>query len=241
MRSGTRRFAVVVSGLVVVGAAAAVTLAVPGDKVSVKLTPYAEVPSVSSAGTGTFTADVSSDETSIAWKLDYADLEGAVQQAHIHIGQSAVNGGVSVFLCTNLGNGPAGTQPCPAPPAEISGTIVAADVSPNIPATQAARNQGLNTGEFAELIAALDAGVTYVNLHSTTWPGGEIRAQLKPGPAGPTGPAGPAGPAGQPGAPGATGAPGARGATGPRGRRGRNATKCKVTAPKKVTCKVKKR
>ena len=65
----------------------------------------------------------------IEWELSYADLEGAVQQAHIHFGQKGVNGRISVFLCTNLGNGPAGTQPCPAPPATISGTIVAADVS----------------------------------------------------------------------------------------------------------------
>ncbi|HSK64290.1 MAG TPA: CHRD domain-containing protein, partial [Pyrinomonadaceae bacterium] len=78
----------------------------------------------------------------------------------------------------NLGNGPAGTQPCPAPPATISGTIFAADVSPNIPATAAARTQGINTGEIDELIRAMRAGATYVNVHSTTWPGGEIRSQI---------------------------------------------------------------
>ena len=120
-----------------------------------------------------------SDE--IAYTLKYSDLEGSVQQAHIHLGQVGVNGGITVFLCSNLGNGPAGTQPCPAPPATISGTITAADVSPNIPATQAARNQGLNTGEFDEFLAALRAGVLYVNVHSTTWPGGEIRSQIEHG------------------------------------------------------------
>jgi hypothetical protein len=89
-----------------------------------------------------------------------------------------VNGGITVFLCTNLGNGPAGTQPCPAPPATIEGTIEAGDVSPNIPATLAARNQGLNTGEMDELIAAIRNNSIYVNVHSTMWPGGEIRKQL---------------------------------------------------------------
>jgi len=78
-----------------------------------------------------------------------------------------VNGGVTVFLCTNLGNGPVATQPCPAPPATVAGTIVAADVSPNIPATAAARQQGLNTGEIDELIKAMRDGATYVNVHST--------------------------------------------------------------------------
>jgi hypothetical protein len=142
------------------------------------LTGYEEVPSVSTTGNGQFKARISNDETNIQWELSYSDLEGAVQQAHIHIGNVGVNGGISVFLCTNLGNGPAGTQPCPAPPATISGTIFAADVSPNIPATVAARNQGLNTGELDELIKAMRAGATYVNIHSTTWPGGEVRSQI---------------------------------------------------------------
>jgi hypothetical protein len=143
---------------------------------NVDLIGYQEVPSVSTAASGEFKAKIRGDQ--IEWTLTYQDLEGAVQQAHIHFAQRHTNGGISVFLCTNLGNGPAGTQPCPAPPATISGTILAADVSPNIPATAAARTQGINTGEFAELVAAIRAGATYANVHSTTWPGGEIRAQL---------------------------------------------------------------
>jgi hypothetical protein len=138
---------------------------------------YQEVPAVSSTGSATFTADVAKDGQSIAWQLTYGGLEGTVQQSHIHFGQRAVNGGISVFLCTNLGNGPAGTQACPES-GTIGGTITAADVSPAIPATAAARTQGINTGEWDELIRAIDAGKAYANLHSTTWPGGEIRAQL---------------------------------------------------------------
>ena len=91
---------------------------------------YEETPSaVSTTGNGTFNARISNDESRIDWELSYNDLEGAVLQAHIHLGQRSVTGPISVFLCTNLGNGPAGTQPCPAPPATISGTIVAADVT----------------------------------------------------------------------------------------------------------------
>jgi len=147
-------------------------------RISEFLTGYEEVPSVSTTATGTFNARISNDESRIDWELSYSDLEGTIQQAHIHIGNTGVNGGITVFLCTNLGNGPAGIQPCPAPPATISGTILAADVSPDIPATQAARNQGLNTGEIDELIKAIRAGATYVNVHSTMWPGGEIRSQI---------------------------------------------------------------
>ena len=170
--------ATIVLCLLAFGTASA--LAVPQGFKLIKefLNGYEEVPSVSTGASGLFNARISNDESQIEWELSYSDLEGTIQQAHIHIGNVGVNGGISVFLCTNLGNGPAGIQPCPAPPATISGTILAADVSPNIPATQAARNQGLNTGEIDELIAAMRAGATYVNVHSTTWPGGEIRSQI---------------------------------------------------------------
>ncbi len=170
---------VIVLSLFVFAAASAVALPQGGFKqIKEFLTGYEEVPSVSTAANGQFKAKISNDETHIDWELSYSDLEGSIQQAHIHFGNVGVNGGIAVFLCTNLGNGPAGIQPCPASPANISGTIFAADVSPNIPATAAARNQGLNTGELDEFIKAVRAGATYVNVHSTTWPGGEIRSQI---------------------------------------------------------------
>src|SRR5262245_34407769 len=171
-----RRTALAVA--VVVSASALVVAAQGFKNIQEVLTGYQEVPVVSTSAKGEFRARISSDDSSIQYELSYTDLEGAVQQSHIHIGQAGVNGGITVFLCTNLGNGPAGTQPCPASPATISGTINATDVSPNIPATAAARTQGLNTGEMDELIAAIRAGATYVNIHSTTWPGGEIRKQI---------------------------------------------------------------
>ena len=138
---------------------------------------YQEVPSVSTGAAATFTADVAKGGQSIDWQLAYSGLEGSVQQSHIHFGQRSVNGGISVFLCTNLGNGPPGTQACPQS-GTISGTITPADVSPNIPATAGARAQGIDTGEWDELMQAIDAGKAYANIHSTRWPGGEIRAQL---------------------------------------------------------------
>jgi hypothetical protein len=169
----------VVIGIVAFAAISAVAFA-QNDNLKELLTGYEEVPSVSTTGNGQFTARIRKDNT-IDWELTYSSLEGAVQQSHIHFGQAGVNGGISVFLCTNLGNGPAGIQPCPAPPATISGTIFPVDVSPNIPATAAARAQGINTMQIEELIAAMRAGATYVNVHSTTWPSGEIRSQIEKG------------------------------------------------------------
>ena len=38
--------------------------------------------------------------------------------------------------------------------------------------------QGITTGEWDELMNAIDAGKAYANIHSNIWPAGEIRAQL---------------------------------------------------------------
>lgn len=138
------------------------------------LVSYEEVPAVSSVARGDFQAEIARDGGSVAWQLSYANLEGDVTQAHIHFGQKGVNGGITVFLCSNLGNGPAGTQPCPPAPATITGTFTAADV------VATASAQGIAAGEYSELIRAIRAGVTYANVHSTKFPSGEVRSQIGP-------------------------------------------------------------
>ncbi|MCI0489700.1 MAG: CHRD domain-containing protein, partial [Blastocatellia bacterium] len=127
---------------------------------------------LSTSGKGAFILRINNDETELSYELSYSDLEGEVAQAHIHLGQSGVIGGVMVFLCSNVG-GPPGTQLCPPSPATVSGTLTAADViGPS--------GQGIAAGEFAEVIRAIRAGATYVNVHSSLFPGGEIRSQIRP-------------------------------------------------------------
>ena len=70
------------------------------------------------------------------------------------------------------GNGPAGTQGCPAAGGTITGTITPVDVGAGAAA------QGIAAGEFVELVRAIRAGVTYVNVHTEIRTGGEIRGQL---------------------------------------------------------------
>jgi CHRD domain len=158
----------VVVVLGVVGAA----VATGGRSIKEKLTGYQEQPlALSTTGNGKFELNFNRFKDEFTYKLSYSDLEGAVTQAHIHFGAENQAAGISVFLCTNLGNGPAGTQACPAAPATVTGTITPADViGPGA--------QGIGPGEFDELVAALRAGVTYVNVHSAKYPGGEIRAQI---------------------------------------------------------------
>jgi len=150
------------------------------DRIRVKLIGYEEVPAVSTAASGRFRAQISQDELSIAFKLTYTGLQGTVTQAHIHVGQRSANGGIVLWLCgTTATPGPAGTQTCPASTpgqeAEVSGTLDAGDVVAIIGANA---GQQISAGELAEVIAAIRAGVAYVNVHTSLSPGGEIRAQI---------------------------------------------------------------
>jgi len=140
---------------------------------------FQEVPALSTVAQGRFRAVVDTRANTITWKLSYDALEGDVQQAHVHFGQMSVNGGISFFLCSNLaGNpGPAGTQACPAGPAEITG-VITPDLVIGPGPTATAAGQGIEPGAFAEIAAAIRNGTAYANVHSSKWPGGEIRGQL---------------------------------------------------------------
>jgi len=157
-------------------AAGAVAFAQGFRMLKALLTGFQEVPVVSTTAAGEFQAKISEDETEIQYELTYSDLEGDSQQAHIHVGQPGVNGGISVWLCSNLASPPtpAGTQACPTRGGTITGTITAANVV-------GPTGQGVAPGEFAELVRAIRAGATYVNVHSTKFPGGEIRSQIDAG------------------------------------------------------------
>ena len=131
------------------------------------LSGFQEVPSVSTTGFGSFHARLVSDEE-IEYTFTYAGLEGGHSLfAHIHFGQRNVNGGVSVFLC----GGGSKPDPCPNVEGTVTGTLVPSDVvGPNA--------QGIEPGSWGELLRALRAGHTYANIHTTRWPGGEIRGQI---------------------------------------------------------------
>jgi hypothetical protein len=135
------------------------------------LTGFEETPlTLSSPGRGFFRAIVDEDAGTIQYSLTY-DGVANVTQSHLHLGAHHTTGGISVFLCSNLGNGPTGTQACPQSPGQISGTIHSADVI-------GPAGQGIAAGEFAELVTAIRNKAVYVNVHSQQFPGGEIRGQL---------------------------------------------------------------
>jgi CHRD domain len=130
-----------------------------------------ENPSINSPAQGSLRLTLNTQLQSIDYTLTYSNLVGAVAQAHIHFARPRVNGAIVVFLCTNLGNGPAGTPPCPAAPATVTGMITPASVL-------AVPGQGIAAGDFAAVTNALKSQASYGNVHSTTFPGGEIRGEI---------------------------------------------------------------
>jgi hypothetical protein len=139
-----------------------------------RLRGYEEVPVISTAATGELRLKIRGSDNEIDYALSYEDLQGDVRQAHIHVGQPGVAGGISVWLCqTTASPSPVASTPnCPTPGGTVTGTLTAADViGPNV--------QLVAPGEMAELIRAIRAGVAYGNVHSSQVPGGEIRGQLR--------------------------------------------------------------
>jgi hypothetical protein len=151
-----------------------------GGSFSARLNGYNEVTgppgggSISTVGRGKFKAKLDKSSNTITYTLTYT-LENPAVVSHIHFAQQHVNGGIVVFLCG--GAPPMSNKPaCPAgntgSPVTVTGTIVPSDV---IGPTQ----QGIGAGSFDELVRAMKAGATYVNVHSNVFPAGEIRGQIK--------------------------------------------------------------
>ena len=126
-----------------------------------------EVPAVSTpSAEGICAALISPDESSINVIALYSGLQGTASQAHLHLGQTDVSGGIVIHLC-----GSGGKAPCPAA-GTLNVTVGAADVVA-LPA------QGIAAGELAEVIRAIRRGLVYMNVHTDAFPGGEVRGQLQ--------------------------------------------------------------
>ena len=142
-----------------------------GMTFSAKLVGFEETPSESTPGRGSFRARIVNGDT-IHYRLHYQGFEaaeGATLFSHIHFGQVGVAGGVAAFLCGG-GNKPA----CTPTESTIEGDIVASDVV-------GPAGQGIDPGEFEELVTAMRKGYTYANVHTTLNPAGLIRGQIHKG------------------------------------------------------------
>lgn len=111
---------------------------------------------------------------SLTYTETFGGVTGNVTQSHIHFGGRSVAGAFFVFLCANLGNGPAGTPASPVLCGMVSGTVTAANVV-------AAPGQDISAGDFAALLRVPRSGDAYVNVHSVKFPAVEIRGEARAG------------------------------------------------------------
>ena len=131
-----------------------------------------EVPARDTNARGVATFKLSGDGTALSYKLNVANIEN-VFAAHIHCGAVGVNGpvGVTLFAGPPAGGRTDGTL--------AEGTITVPDAG-----------NGCGWADLAAVVAALNSGNTYVNVHTNDgvaptntgpgdFPGGEIRGQVK--------------------------------------------------------------
>jgi hypothetical protein len=198
MTTLTRRSVAATLAALIVGFSAAATADEDrdkGDRFAARLSGYNEVHfiaaptpalrgAISTQARGSFRAVIDDRAETIHYELSFEGLQGAVTQSHIHFGQRHTVGAIVVWLCQtpagSVGNTPAPaavaalTPFCLTPGGTVTGTITPAQVL-------TAAGQGIDAGEFDEVVRAIRAGRVYANVHSTLFPPGEIRGQLKGG------------------------------------------------------------
>lgn len=149
-----------------VAASAAVTAAPPVHDRNFRthLSGSEEVPPADTRARGQATFQLSHDGAELHYRLIVANIEN-VTMAHIHLAPAGVNGPVVAWLYPS------------APPAQLipgrtdgvlaTGTLTAENlVGP------------LAGASFEDLIEQIRAGNTYVNVHTSQFPPGEVRGQI---------------------------------------------------------------
>ena len=130
-----------------------------------------EVPPRDTDATGVAVFQLSDDGTRISYTVSVSNIEN-VFASHIHCGAKGVNGpvGVTLFMGSPGGGAISGTL--------AKGTITAPDPG-----------NGCGWTDLAAVVAAMNTGNTYVNVHTNDgvaptntgpgdFPGGEIRGQV---------------------------------------------------------------
>jgi hypothetical protein len=121
-------------------------------------------------GRGSLVLNLNRQAQTADFTLTFFGLSAPVTVAHIHFGKVHVAGGVMVFFC-----GGGGQADCPTGTSGIvRGTITAANVVG--PTTQ-----GVSPGDFDALEDALTTNTAYANIHTSSFPAGEIRGQIHGG------------------------------------------------------------
>ena len=154
-------FALIVAAVMLLISTAPVTAGTgSGGTFVANLSGAEEIPFVITLAQGQALFQLSPDGTELSFELNVANIEDAVA-SHIHLAPAGSNGPAVVTLFGGVPSGPfSGIL--------AQGTITAAELS------------GLLAGSSLDvLIAEINAGNAYVNVHTLANPGGEIRGQIR--------------------------------------------------------------
>ncbi|HEY3057856.1 MAG TPA: CHRD domain-containing protein [Chloroflexota bacterium] len=158
-----------VFALGVVGASLpTVSLGVNSTEFHATLNGYNETPSINTDGFATLKLHLDDATQTISFRLEYSGLSANPAAAHIHLGQQHTAGGVMVFFCGGGGQ--------PACPASTSGVVSGLITPANVVGPAA---QGLAPGNMAAVFNAIRSDAAYANMHTSNFPSGEIRGQVK--------------------------------------------------------------
>lgn len=124
------------------------------------LTGDEEVPEpVDTKAQGQAKFQLSKDGSELRYKLNVANIEDVIG-AHIHMAPAGQNGGIVAFLF--------GEPFVPDSDAvTVNGTLVEGSLGPS------------DVGDLGALVEAMRNGMTYVNVHTLEYRGGEIRGQIR--------------------------------------------------------------
>ncbi len=119
-----------------------------------------EVPPVETNARGQATLRVNDDRSMLQYRLTVNNLANFTE-AHIHLGRRGENGPVVAFLFGPVDPGITVTQ------GTVQGTV-----------NESSLVGPLEGQPFSELLRQMEAGNTYVNVHTRQNPAGEIRGQI---------------------------------------------------------------
>ena len=143
---------------------------------SATLSGASESPPNSSPATGSATFDYDTITHSLTMSINFSGLLGTTTVAHIH-GNTAVSGTGTAGVASGLTSWTTGLS---------SGTYtntINLLSSGSYSSAYLAANGGTAASAETALLSAMSIGKAYLNLHSTTYPGGEIRGFINQVPA----------------------------------------------------------
>ncbi len=122
----------------------------------------------------TGSCDVEFDEglTKVRVRLRVRDTIGDVTRGHFHCGRPGQNGPIAFGLFD--------PGPCDFDDGRLSCTLTNADLTDVANACAGAGAVGRPVSNIAALLFSMRDGLVYCNVHTTTFPAGEVRGQMLP-------------------------------------------------------------